>query len=326
VAQRLAEAGVRKVELTGGEPLARPDFWSIVDCLVASGIRITRLYTNGSLIDSAFFDSMLMRGLRWGFVVSFDGVGCHDWLRGSSGQEEKAIAVIKAVIDHGYPVAATTTVHAGSTDALPATYELMKSLGVNAWKVGHCDDEGAWHKGGHKALSDEALYGAYEEVLQKYLADGSPMGLQLGIAFGGKKGGPGRPLALRNGGEDEPICGACLSSPSIMSDGRLIPCSVLAGSSTDKDMPNILDKTLGEIYADTAGPFMRLAALTAKERLDNNAKCQYCEYRLQCAGGKCFINIYESGNTRQEPLLFHEEVCRFFKNGWKDRFERLIKQ
>jgi len=49
IVDQLAEAGIAKVNLTGGEPFVRGDFWDIVDTLRAKDIVIEQIYTNGLL-------------------------------------------------------------------------------------------------------------------------------------------------------------------------------------------------------------------------------------------------------------------------------------
>ena len=49
IVQQLIHCGVMEVSLTGGEPLVRRDFLEIVDALLAGGIQITTIYSNGRL-------------------------------------------------------------------------------------------------------------------------------------------------------------------------------------------------------------------------------------------------------------------------------------
>jgi len=89
VVEQLAECGVCSVGITGGEPLVRKDFLDIIDALVEREIAVSTIYTNGWLVDEVLLDELEKRGVRAGFQLSFDGVGCHDFLRGVSGAEEK---------------------------------------------------------------------------------------------------------------------------------------------------------------------------------------------------------------------------------------------
>ena len=48
---QMEECGVLSVDLSGGEPLVRPDFWSLVDRLLDKVIGIGVLYSKGWLLD-----------------------------------------------------------------------------------------------------------------------------------------------------------------------------------------------------------------------------------------------------------------------------------
>ena len=50
IVQQLIDCGIYEVSLTGGEPLVRKDFLEIVDALLAGGITITTIYSNGKLV------------------------------------------------------------------------------------------------------------------------------------------------------------------------------------------------------------------------------------------------------------------------------------
>ena len=82
VADMLAQCGVFRVGLTGGEPLIRSDLLRILDALAEREIALTIIYTNGWLVDKRLLDALEERGMHPNFQLSFDGVGCHDFLRG----------------------------------------------------------------------------------------------------------------------------------------------------------------------------------------------------------------------------------------------------
>ena len=50
--------GVRKIRLTGGEPLVRRDFLEIVDALLERGIMIPTIYSNGRLVTDELLDTL----------------------------------------------------------------------------------------------------------------------------------------------------------------------------------------------------------------------------------------------------------------------------
>ena len=55
IVRELADCGVMSVALTGGEALVHPDFWYIVDLLLAENMEISTVYSNGALINEDFF-------------------------------------------------------------------------------------------------------------------------------------------------------------------------------------------------------------------------------------------------------------------------------
>lgn len=57
-----------------------------MDTLLAGGIRITTIYSNGKLVTEELLDKLEERGIYPEFNMSYDGVdGWHDWLRGIDG-------------------------------------------------------------------------------------------------------------------------------------------------------------------------------------------------------------------------------------------------
>lgn len=83
------------MNLTGGEPMVRRDFWELVDEIRRRNILIPTLYSNGLLITDAFLDELEKRGLRPNLQFSFDGVGYHDWMRGIPGAEKVVLDAIR---------------------------------------------------------------------------------------------------------------------------------------------------------------------------------------------------------------------------------------
>mgnify|MGYP001575926561 FL=1 len=57
IMDQLLEAGLLELCLTGGEPLARPDFFQIYDYAVSHGLLVT-LFTNGTLITESIADRL----------------------------------------------------------------------------------------------------------------------------------------------------------------------------------------------------------------------------------------------------------------------------
>ena len=94
VVDDLAAFGVPAVLLSGGEPLARPDFFEIARYAASRGLRLT-LSTNGTLLRRA--TAFGLRQVGFSYVgISLDGIGAaHDAFRGRAGAFEAAVQAFR---------------------------------------------------------------------------------------------------------------------------------------------------------------------------------------------------------------------------------------
>ncbi len=115
--------------LSGGEPLAHPDFFDIVDRAVSLGLRVS-LSTNGTLIDEGTARFLKDRGV--GYVgVSLDGTGrTHDDFRGCNGSFIQAIEGIRALKNAGCRVGLRFTMARPLLGSLPDIMKLARELAV----------------------------------------------------------------------------------------------------------------------------------------------------------------------------------------------------
>jgi radical SAM protein with 4Fe4S-binding SPASM domain len=334
--RQMAEANVAGVTITGGEPLLRKDFWQLSDALSDAGIPILQLYTNGILIDDAFFENMKKRNLNFEFVLSFDCVDRHDWLRGIPGIEERTIAAIRSIRQKGYAVSIETALHSGNIDKLLPTYNLMKELGIGHWKTARIFDAGEWKDTSFKTLPPETLYGEYTALLKKYIADGQPLSLQLDGFFAGSKGGgygipyirpqagTELPAELRAEGLEKHSCLSCRVHPYILPDGRLLPCPAYTGTAPEAELPNLYDAgtSIADVYANSDGAFMRLVNIRSTEVIAHNESCVECEHRFECGGG-CRACAVIDGNG----VLGRDNArCHYFKEGFRHCLDDLSVQ
>lgn len=116
---QMAECGVLRVDITGGEPLVRGDLWQLIDRILSYKMTIGQFYTNGWLLDEKVLDEFEKRGLKPEIAVSFDGVGWHDWMRRVAGAEEASLRALKLCRERGFPVSVGICIHRGNKDTLP---------------------------------------------------------------------------------------------------------------------------------------------------------------------------------------------------------------
>lgn len=122
--------------ITGGEPMLRKDFFDIMADAAALGYR-WGMTSNATLIDAAAARRLRETGLRT-ISVSIDGLeATHDAMRGAPGAWQRAMAGIQALLDCGgfRHVMITTVVTRRNIGELPALYEVMKGLDIDAWRL-----------------------------------------------------------------------------------------------------------------------------------------------------------------------------------------------
>ncbi len=91
----LAQYGVQRLLLSGGEPTLHPHFWEIAEYAVWRGLRLT-LSTNGTRIDLPFAKRLKELGFAY-IGISLDGIGeAHDQFRGMPGTFEKVMNAFRA--------------------------------------------------------------------------------------------------------------------------------------------------------------------------------------------------------------------------------------
>lgn len=131
---RLFEAGVRAIELTGGEPLLHPAIGRLVEhCLAHADV--LALLTNGLSLTDDLVGRLAAERRRVAVSVSLDGpdAATHDALRGVPGAFEGACRAIRALARAGVAVRAAMSVTPGNLPLVEATLLLARDLGALAF-------------------------------------------------------------------------------------------------------------------------------------------------------------------------------------------------
>lgn len=323
IVQQLAEAGIYNVSLTGGEPLVRPDFLEIVDALLERNISISQIYSNGALINERLLDHFKSRRIRPDFSISFDGVGCHDWLRGVPGAEQKVLDAFRLLRAHGFPISVEMSLHKGNIHTLEATVRLLAQHGVRWVKTSPTTDAGDWLKEqGQYTLGADELFSFYLDYIPKYRAAGAPMSIMLGGSFACDKGSekywiPCKKYDGSEGMRRQTVCRSARTTMYISADGRLLPCIPLTGSSLQDEMPKITE--MGLIQALSDSKYLHAIDTRLDELLAHNEKCNSCEHRLTCGGGCRAGALF----TSKEYLGCDEYTCYLFKSNFEEKIKAI---
>lgn len=325
VIRQMTDANIYQVAITGGEALVRKDFWQLTDLLLENRICIEEIFTNGVGVTENFLDKLEERKIKMNcFLVSFDGVGCHDWIRGVKGTEEKTLAAIRLMKKRGYSVIVTTVLHNGNRDSLLPTYELMKQLGVNKWRMASITNAGNWRQQENNSIDEMKLIEEYFKILQRYKADGMPMAIKFGGIFYSDGAGRGYSIPFLNGcgtveREKETLCEASRIFPHLLPDGKLIPCMAMSGTLMEKIAPNIFDEgqSIGKILTDS--PIEKYSNCTYKDLFEKNSECAACEYKYKCS--HCPASSLEDTGDFFGKC---ESACLFIKGKYFERVNQIM--
>ncbi len=316
---QMAACGVMQVELTGGEPLLRPDFLQLLDRLCARGIFVSQIYTNGALVDAAFLQQLKERQMHPRFCFSFDGTaGWHDWMRGVAGAEEKTLQAMRLCVDAGYEVYAGMCLHKGNVSALPDTVKCLADLGVQGLNISGITMSPLWekHHQGY-AMNDREYLEAAMAYFPLYFRAGRPMPVLFnGVAFLH----PDEACRTVHGKKDtcgdesgRYLCGTARFAPYISPEGRLLPCMPISMCREQEHFPLILEKGLAACLTDSA--LMTFISRKTEDLYACNNVCGGCEYRQACGGG-CRANALREC---QDALGCDPYQCLIWKEGYREK-------
>ena len=324
---QMAECGVQNVDITGGEPFVRKDFWQLVDRILSHKMVINQVYTNGWLLDDSILDKFESRGLKPEFSISFDGVGWHDWMRGIPGAEEAALRAFGLCKKRGFYATASVCIHRGNVSSLPQTIEALRTVGVTEAKTSNVDMTDLWrcHSEGN-AMTQQEYMDAMIPYITWYYEAGRPI---EDLEFGGiarlRKDAPGELSARYYDGTeacmDCYLCGATRKSCYITPEGRLLPCMPMTSSPEQSKFPRVQDIGLQKGLSDSY--YMQFVNGRVKDLFAANQECAGCSYRYKCGGG-CRAAALTGAD--HDLMGCDRDMCMFWKNHYDERILQTIRE
>ncbi len=319
---QMAECGVLQVDITGGEPFVRKDFWQLVDRMIYHKMTIGMVYTNGWLLTDKVLDEFERRNLYPEFSISFDGIGWHDWMRGVPGAEEAAIRALQLCKKRGFSTNVEMCLHRGNLGVLMQTVEALCSVGVQAVKASYVVPTPLWsHNSDGNMLSDQEYFEAMLRFIPEFYKAGRPVELLLGNIIYLHRNKPYKVVAERYDGTqkslDDHLCDAARWACYITPEGRLLPCMPMTSSPAQKLFPRIQDIGLKCGLSDSF--YMKFVDGRVKDLLKSNAECNACSYRYKCGGGcRASALLYGDHNL----MGCDRTMCMLWKEGYVDRIRK----
>ncbi|MBP3866845.1 MAG: radical SAM protein [Eggerthellaceae bacterium] len=320
IARQISECGIPAVSLTGGEPLIRPDFFEIVEALTNEGVCIDQLYTNGVLLDEEVLRGSEQLGQHPVIIISYGGVGFHDWVRGVPGAERMADRAIWLCKDAGFAVRCQMRLYRDNSTALRTTINHLAKLGCDAVRIGVMTDRGNWLANGRDmTLSPREFFELGLRCIRDYYEDGMPVMLELSNMFAATPDLPDvfwlLPYQRRRDGDDALYFSCARRSLQIYPDARpaaydKIDASFLELDPIAADDPSLRTVPLSTLLS-SGSAYMDLLDMRCSKALEMGSPCSTCKYYTVCLGG-CHAQAHEAFGSiyERDPV-----ACEFWAGG-----------
>lgn len=284
----LAQAGVRALVLSGGEPLLRPDLLVLAAAAAGRGLMVG-LSTNGTLLHPPLGRALAQAGVAY-VGVSLDGIGPrHDRVRGRPGAWAAALGGLRAARAAGLRVGIRFTLCRPTLDQLPAVLDLMEAEDVDRGYISHLVQVGRARRWHPAALEPAEVRAAVELVFDRAEAwrrrarhtelvtgnndaDGVALYLRLAAREPRRAAHLLRVLQARGGN----AAGRAIAGVDARGDVHPEPFWTTAR------LGNVRERPFSALWLDGRQPL--LAALRDRARR-LTGRCRACRYLALCGGG-----------------------------------------
>lgn len=284
---RLAEAGVLSLTLTGGEPFLRNDILTILQHIVKREFFSTIILSNGTLITAHHRDYIIKHTnyftyLRFSFFSHVPAV--HDAFTGVAGSFAKALATATALWQGGVRILVIINLTEQNIDTLPATKTFFRDCGFEV------------HVGSTKINASDYIKSTYaatttKEFYRRYFSQIEPDGIRFMRQFFTE--------TVKEDHFHDHLCENLFGMITVRSNGDLVPC----GAFREHSMGNITtdNRPLLEIIR-TAELYKELRSLR-RSALQPCKECQFNRFCIICPG-----MMYSEQHSFDKPL---QQTCNY---------------
>ncbi|MFH1984714.1 MAG: heme b synthase [Pseudomonadota bacterium] len=298
---QISETGDPIVILTGGEPLLRPDIFTVARYGTDKGLRMV-MAVNGTLITPTMAADMAAAGIKR-ISISIDGATAerHDHFRGVPGAFDGALTGIAHANAAGIEFQINTTITQANLEEIPKIQDLAVKLGAVAHHIFLLVPTGRG-----KYLIDQAISAEqYEDTLNWFYDQRDLTQLQLKATCAPhyyrilrqRAKADGKTVTFESHGLDA-VTRGCLGGTGfcfISHRGIVQPCGFLEVSSGD-----VTQRSFADIWRHSE-VFNRL-----RDFDQLSGKCGACEYKRVCGG--CRARAFEATGDfmSEEPLCSYQ--------------------
>lgn len=284
--EKFGYLGVARIVFGGGEPLAYPGFFEVLDDAEKQGI-FSIVSTNGTLWTSSFvsYAKKLRRSTFWEFsldAVEDEIAQCH---RPGQYNVGRILEIIGDLISSEVPIGVKTVVSSINLAHLPQMFEVFKDIGVEVWSI-----RKIFPVGRGESVSNALSEKEKTEIISMVNDFRACKKMEIISAFDNDE------FRFLNGNiqyrVDLPLpCGAGIYSCAITSDGFVIPCSYFQYDN------RLFVENASVLKHDFETIWRTLPILNEVRRWTTaqlTSQCHSCHNFLSCLGGCRAFAFYKT--------------------------------
>ena len=324
-----AGAGIHALTITGGEPMLHPQFMDLMRAVYDRNMYVEELNTNGHFITEEVLDEMDAFGCRPMMKISFDGIGCHDWMRNRTGAEKITLDAVALCVKKGFFVMVQMQVNEKTIDTILPTAIKLNELGVKSLRLIRTTEVARWREfAGDACIPLEACFKKMPKLIKKICDAITALPkeeqkleelivwqlLTVSISDHSYTIYPVRyPKGTYR--DTYAVCQGNRGMIGVEANGDVVPCLQMSGYFLEHGirLGNLHENTLQELLSD--GPYLSMITKNLYQLKKLSEACRICPFYEYCGGGcRALALLYAKeaeGYWGEDPTK-----CIFFKNGY----------
>ncbi|HVA38476.1 MAG TPA: TIGR04053 family radical SAM/SPASM domain-containing protein [Candidatus Dormibacteraeota bacterium] len=282
--------------LTGGDPLMRPDVYSIVEYGTRKGLRMAVSPSATGRLTPVTLAKLSAAGCRR-ISLSIDGPDAmtHDVFRGVKGSFDRTLAAAKAAVDLGIEVQINTTIARHNYRHIEEMAELLPPLGAVLWSVFFLVPTG-------RAQREQCLDAAEHEAVFAQLFDiwlRSPFDVKTTEAPHYRRYVTQRLAEMAPEDRPEKTRGPALRFPAIGDGKGFVFISHLGEVCPSGFLPMVVGNVRSERLIDVYRDHPVMQRLRRPDTF--SGKCGVCEFNRLCGGSRSRAYAFTGDPFAAEP-------------------------
>lgn len=322
--EELDNLNVRRIQLSGGEPLTREDIWDIINTIDEHKIFLDVISTNATLMTPENAKLFGQRFKDYGALyISLDGITkeTYEGLRGE-GTFPMIMNAFDLLEKEGCRVFVNTMAYKGNLDEIEKMYDwILSRKNIVGWRIGLPKVLGRYEENHeHLEVGFDEVITVFKKLIVRWLKERPELRLELSDFF--------RTDSFEIGFEDHQMddnpCKYAMTNASIKPNGKVVFCAsmeihepAVLGYAVQEGLDNVW---YGERHMDYR-----------KLKIRDLEKCSQCRYVRICGGGCRSNALLSYGSvTDVDPRactamkMLEEEIMPLLPEDVKQDIEVLI--